>query len=79
MRYGRSDPDMPIPGSVGDLTVGDFWAWGYSNVLTNNLQGVFAETQAAQAGFRHRTDAAPESKPKGPLLETSDRTGWTLA
>ncbi len=32
-----------LPGSVGDRTVGGFWSWGYSNVLTNNLRGVFAE------------------------------------
>ena len=43
MSHGRLDPDTPIPGSVGDRTVGDFWSWGYSNVLTNNLRGVFAE------------------------------------
>ena len=43
MSYGRLDPDTPIPGSVGRQTLGDFWAWGYSNILTNNLRGVFAE------------------------------------
>jgi len=43
MSFGRLDPDTPIPGSVGRQTVGDFWAWGYSNILTNNLRGVFAE------------------------------------
>jgi hypothetical protein len=43
MSHGGLDPDTPIPGSVGDRTVRDFWSWGYSNVLTNNLRGVFAE------------------------------------
>ncbi len=43
MSYGRLDPDTPIPGSMGRQTLGDFWAWGYSNILTNNLRGVFAE------------------------------------
>ena len=43
MSRGRLDPDTPIPGSVGDKTLGDFWSWGGSNVLTNNLRGVFAE------------------------------------
>lgn len=37
------DPDTPIGGSAGGQTLGDFWAWGYSNILTNNLRGVFAE------------------------------------
>ena len=40
---GRLDPGTPIPGSAGGRTVGDFWAWGYSDILTNNLRGVFAE------------------------------------
>ena len=43
MSYGRLDPDTPIPGSVGEQTVGDFWAWGYSNILTNITRGLFAE------------------------------------
>jgi len=43
MSYGRLDPDTPIPGSVGEQTVGDFWAWAYSNILTNITRGLFAE------------------------------------
>ncbi len=43
MRRGKLDPGTPIPGVVGAHTVGDFWAWAYSNILTNNLRGVFAE------------------------------------
>ncbi len=41
--HGRLGPDTPIGGSAEGQTLGDFWAWGYSNVLTNNLRGVFAE------------------------------------
>lgn len=37
------DPATPIVGAAGGETLGDFWAWGYSNILTNNLRGVFAE------------------------------------
>ena len=43
MGRGRLEPGTPIPGVVGGRTVGDFWAWAYSNILTNNLRGVFAE------------------------------------
>lgn len=43
MSHGRLDPDTPIPGSTGEQTVGDFWAWAYSNILTNITRGLFAE------------------------------------
>ena len=43
MSDGRLDPDTPIHGVAGGPTVGDFWAWAFSNVLTNNLRGIFAE------------------------------------
>ncbi len=43
MSNDRLDPDTPIPGSVGEQTVGDFWAWAYSNILTNITRGLFAE------------------------------------
>jgi hypothetical protein len=43
MSHGKLDPDTPIPGCVGGQTLGNVWAWGYSNILTNNLRGVFAE------------------------------------
>ncbi len=43
MRRGKLDPGTPIPGVVGAHTAGHFWAWAYSNILTNNLRGVFAE------------------------------------
>ena len=42
MRLGKLDPDTPIPGSEGK-SVKDFWAWAYSDVLTNNVRGIFAE------------------------------------
>lgn len=32
----------PIVGTHG-LTIGDFWAWGYSEILSNANRGVFAE------------------------------------
>jgi hypothetical protein len=28
------DPALPIVGAAGEQTLGDFWAWGYSNILT---------------------------------------------
>ena len=35
-------PETPIP--MGDnLTVGDFWSWAYSDILSNANRGVFAE------------------------------------
>ena len=43
MNDGRLDPDTPIPGTVGEQTVGDFWAWAYSSILTNITRGLFAE------------------------------------
>ena len=43
MSYGRLEPDTPIPGVVGGQTVGDFWAWAFSNILTNITRGLFAE------------------------------------
>jgi hypothetical protein len=45
MNYGRLDSDSPIltPDSKGRQTVGDFWSWAYSNILTNITRGLFAE------------------------------------
>ena len=43
MSDGRLDPGTPIPGTVGGQTVGDFWAWAYSSILTNITRGLFAE------------------------------------
>lgn len=37
----KLNPENPILGI--DQTVLDFWEWGFSNILTNNLRGVFAE------------------------------------
>jgi hypothetical protein len=37
----RLSPDTEIP-AVG-ATVGDFWAWAYSDVLSNTARGVLAE------------------------------------
>jgi hypothetical protein len=33
----------PYPRCRGGQTVGDFWAWAYSNILTNITRGLFAE------------------------------------
>lgn len=38
----RLDSEEEIPG-LGGLTVGDFWAWGFSDILNNALRGTFAE------------------------------------
>ena len=38
----RLNPETAIPG-LGELTVGDFWAWAYSDILTNTARGIFAE------------------------------------
>lgn len=38
----KLNPDKPIPTLYG-LTVGDFWSWAYSNILSNANRGVFAE------------------------------------
>jgi hypothetical protein len=35
-------PDEPIPGLDGS-TFGDFWAWAYSDTLSNSNRSVFAE------------------------------------
>ncbi len=45
MNYGRLETDSPIltPDSKGRQTVGDFWSWAYSNILTNITRGLFAE------------------------------------
>ncbi|MDM5312633.1 hypothetical protein [Peribacillus frigoritolerans] len=33
--------ETPILGT--DQTILDFWQWGFSKILTNNLRGIFAE------------------------------------
>lgn len=38
----RREPDQPITGTNG-LTIGDFWAWAYSDVLSNRNRSIFAE------------------------------------
>ena len=39
---GRLAPSTEIPGT-GGATVGDFWAWAYSEILTNTSRAIFAE------------------------------------
>lgn len=36
------DSQTPVFSS-GDLTVGDFWRWAYSDILSNRNRGIFAE------------------------------------
>jgi hypothetical protein len=38
----KLDPQQKITGT-NSLTVGDFWAWAYSDILSNANRGVFAE------------------------------------
>ncbi len=42
MEPQRLSPDSEIPGLSG-ATIGDFWAWAYSDLLLNTTRGVFAE------------------------------------
>ena len=42
MEPRRITPGEKIPG-LGGSTVGDFWAWAYSDVLENTARGIFAE------------------------------------
>lgn len=48
METGRLDPSTEIPGT-GGATVGDFWAWAYSDILTNTSRGTFAEFLVGKA------------------------------
>ena len=36
------DQQEPIPGANG-VTVGDFWQWAYSDILSNRNRSIFAE------------------------------------
>lgn len=36
------DPSTKLPGS-GGITIGDFWRWAYSDVLSNRNRSIFAE------------------------------------
>jgi len=40
--------DTKIAG-ISDITVCDFWAWAYSDILSNTNRGVFAEHLVAHA------------------------------
>ena len=42
------EPDHPIPGLHG-LTIGNFWAWAYSDILDNRNRSIFAEYLVAVA------------------------------
>jgi hypothetical protein len=41
-------PDRAIPGTA-DLTIGDFWSWAYSDIMSNTRRGEFAEFLVASA------------------------------
>lgn len=41
-RIGLRSPSEPIPGLHGK-TVGDFWQWAYSDILSNRNRSIFAE------------------------------------
>lgn len=43
---GKLDPSHPIPGITA--TMGDFWSWGYSNLLENTVRPAFAEFLVGQ-------------------------------
>jgi hypothetical protein len=40
-RHKRRSPDEKVPET--GRTIGDFWAWAYSDLLTNIPRAVFAE------------------------------------
>lgn len=42
MQQKKLDPSTPIV-HMGDLTLGDFWSWAYSDLLSNGNRSVFAE------------------------------------
>ena len=44
----RHHPDKNIPG-LGALTLGDFWSWAYSDILSNVNRATFAEFMVASA------------------------------
>lgn len=48
MQAVRLAPAEPLPG-VPSATVGDFWAWAYSDVLTNGTRAMYAEFLVASA------------------------------
>ena len=48
MEAERLVPGTEILGT-GGATVGDFWAWAYSDILTNTSRGIFAEFLVGKA------------------------------
>lgn len=41
-------PDQAIPGTA-ELTIGDYWSWAYSDIMSNTRRGEFAEFLVASA------------------------------
>jgi len=49
----KLEVSAPIPDLLG-ATVGDFWSWAYSDMLSNVIRSVYAEFLVASAlGFTH--------------------------
>lgn len=42
MQLKKLNPSTPIL-NIGNLTLGDFWSWAYSDLLSNGNRSVFAE------------------------------------
>ena len=42
MQARKLSPDTPLV-NMGELTLGDFWSWAYSDVVSNGNRSVFAE------------------------------------
>lgn len=42
MQARKLSPDMPLV-NMGGLTLGDFWSWAYSDLVSNGNRSVFAE------------------------------------
>ncbi|TCN20476.1 hypothetical protein [Mesobacillus foraminis] len=59
-RKNQLNPEDRIPGT--DQTVIDFWRWGFSNIQTNSLRGIFAEFLVGAAiGALHESRVEWES------------------
>jgi hypothetical protein len=48
MEPKKLSPSDEIP-ELGGATVGDFWAWAYSDILENTARGIFAEFLVGKA------------------------------
>lgn len=46
--HEKRQANMPIP-NMQDVTLEDFWAWAYSDILSNTVRGVYGEFLVASA------------------------------